>query len=116
MLYQGIPIIELVDYLFTSSSYSRNEFCERFAVSRKVFDDLASGFDKIGVFIRGANNSRVLNSEYSRGDISSIITRASEIGEIRPLIRKTESGYTHSPSMGEIESRFKTMTLAEYAS
>lgn len=39
--YQGIPLIELVDYLFSSGGYSRNEFCDHFAVSRKVFDDMA---------------------------------------------------------------------------
>lgn len=98
--YFGIPISELVDYIFSAPSYSRAEFCEQFAVSRKVFDDLASGFDTIGVFSRGANNARVLSLEYSRADIASILTRASEVGEIRPLIRKTEYGYTHSPSHG----------------
>lgn len=115
-LYQWIPIIELVDYLFTSPSYGRSEFCEKFAVSRTVFDSLFSSFDKLMVTVRGSNNSRVLSTDFSRADISSILTRASESGDIRPLIRKTESGYTHSPSMWEIESRCKTMTLAEYAS
>lgn len=106
-LYQGIPIIELVDYLFTSKSFSRNEFCEQFAVSRKVFDDMANWLDKIGVFVRGANNSRVLSEEFSRTDISSIITRASDNWEIRHLIRKTENWFTHSPT-------FRTMSIAEF--
>lgn len=77
-MYKNIPLIELVDYLFTSSGYSRAEFCEKFAVSRKVFDDMANSFDSIGVFVRGANNSRILNTDYSRSDITSILTRASE--------------------------------------
>lgn len=104
--YFGIPVIELVDYIFTAPSYSRTEFCEHFGVARKVFDDLASGFDTIGVFSRGANNARVLSPDYSRADISSILTRASENGEIRPLIRATKSGYTHTPSMPEIIDRY----------
>lgn len=29
-MYQGIPIIELVDYLFLEKSFSRAEFCEKF--------------------------------------------------------------------------------------
>lgn len=103
--YFGIPVIELVDYIFSASSYSRTEFCEYFGVSRKVFDDLASGLDKIEVFVRGANNARVLSPNYSRADISSILTRASENGEIRPLIRSTGNGYTHTPSMPEIVAR-----------
>lgn len=103
--YFGIPVIELVDYIFTASSYSRTEFCEHFGVARKVFDDLASGLDSIGVFSRGANNARVLSPDYSRADISSILTRAAENGEIRPLIRSTKSGYTHTPSMPEIIDR-----------
>ena len=106
--YFWIPIIELVDYIFTSTSYSRSDFCEHFGVSRKVFDDLANWFDKIEVFTRWANNSRVLSSSYSRGDISSILTRASEVWEIRPLIRKTDKWYSHTPSMWDIISRSPT--------
>lgn len=109
-LYSGIPIVELVDYLFTASSYSRTDFCEYFAVSRKVFDDLASGLDNIGVFVRGKNNARVISPEYSRSDISSILTRASETGEIRPLIRETGKGYSHVPSMPEIIDRAHSPT------
>lgn len=107
-MYKNIPLIELVDYLFTSSWYSRSEFCEKFAVSRKVFDDMANSFDSIGVFIRGANNSRILNTDYSRSDISSILIRASETWEIRKLIRKTESWFTHSPSNWFITKRLNT--------
>lgn len=97
-IYQGIPVTELTDYVVTSKSYSRAEFCERFAVARSVFDDLADGLDKIGVFVRGRNNAREISKEFSREDIASILTRASQTWEIRPLIRKTDSGYTHSPS------------------
>lgn len=107
-MYKNIPLIELVDYLFTSSGYSRAEFCEKFAVSRKVFDDMANSFDSIGVFVRGANNSRILNTDYSRSDITSILTRASETWEIRKLIRKTESWFTHSPSNWFITKRLNT--------
>lgn len=96
-LYKWIPIIELVDYLFSSEWYSRAEFCDHFGVSRKVFDDMAEWFDKIGVFIRGKNNARVLSEEYARSDIVSILTRAGD-GEIRPLMREVKWGYTHSPT------------------
>lgn len=118
--YFGIPVIELVDYIFTAPTYSRSEFCEGFAVSRKVFDDLASGLDKIGVFTRGANNARTLCPDFSRSDISAILTRATEIGEIRPLIRKVDNGYyTHKPSMPEIVTRspspFVTRPLSHYS-
>ena len=113
--YMWIPIIELVDYLFTSDSFSRNEFCEKFAVSRKVFDDMANSFDSLRVFVRGANNARVLSEEYSRTDITSILTRAAEYWEIRPLIRATKIWYTHKWSMSDILSRggFTTRPLHE---
>lgn len=104
-IYNGIPVVELVDYIFTAPSYSRADFCERFAVGRKVFDDLASSLDHIGVFVRGQNNARTLSSEFSRADISSILTRACDTGEIRPLIREIKTGYTHTPSMPEILER-----------
>lgn len=118
-IYNGIPVVELVDYIFTASSYSRSDFCERFAVGRKVFDDLASSLDHIKVFVRGQNNARTLSSEFSRADISAILTRACETGEIRPLIREIENGYTHKPSMAEIKERspspFVTRPLSYYS-
>lgn len=106
-MYKNIPLIELVDYLMTSDIFSRSDFCTRFAVSRKVFDDLAEWFDTIGVFVRWENNARVLNSSYSRSDIASILTRAIETWEIRPLMRKTEKWYTHSPT-------FQTIPLSHF--
>lgn len=97
-MYQGIPVSELVDYLFLESAYSRDDFCQRFAVARRVFDDMADAFDTQWIFKRGRNNARILNTEYSRSDIASVLQRASESGEIRPLMRKTESGYSHRPT------------------
>lgn len=107
-MYHGIPVVELVDYLFSSSPLGRTQFCDHFGVSRSTYDDIFSGLDSIKVFTRGVSNARVLNPEYSRSDIASIISRASSSGVIKPLMKVVENGFSHKPSMPDIIRRSPT--------
>ena len=107
-MYHGIPVVELVDYLFSGSPLGRVQFCEYFGVSRTTYDDIFSGLDSIKVFSRGVSNARILNPEYSRSDIASIISRASSSGAIKPLIKVVENGFSHKPSMPDIVRRSPT--------
>lgn len=57
----GVPVSEAADFLFEKKAFPRDMFCERFGVSREVHAAIAKRFDSLGVFVRGENNSRVLN-------------------------------------------------------
>lgn len=72
--------------------------------------------DDVKIFSRGSNNARVLNPDMSREDVSSILFRAVETGEIRPLIRETENGFSHTPSMPALRSSsgFVTRPLSDF--
>jgi len=107
-IYHGIPVVELVDYLFSGNPLGRTQFCDHFGVSRSTYDEIFSGLDSIQVFSRGASNARVLNPDYSRSDIASIISRASSSGVIKPLIKVVENGFSHKPSMPDIIRRSPT--------
>ncbi len=73
---RGIPIPELVDYVFETKGFRIKETMERFAISRGTYDFLVNGFDLSSVFIRGENNARVLNPSFSRTDVVSILWKA----------------------------------------
>ncbi len=107
-MYHWIPVVELVDYLFSGNPLGRTQFCDHFGVSRSTYDEIFSGLDSIQVFSRGASNARVLNPDYSRSDIASIISRASSSGVIKPLMKVVENGFSHKPSMPDIIRRSPT--------
>ncbi len=97
----GIPVVELVEYLFAGDgSFVRSDVEARFALPRNRFDKMAKEMDEVKIFVRGENNARKLNPDFSRGDISSMIFRAVEVGEIHTLHRQENANtWTSSPSM-----------------
>jgi len=66
---EGIPTLELIDYLFEHKSFKRDDIEATFGVSRNRFDNLAKKLDEINILIRGANNARVLNPDYTRQEV-----------------------------------------------
>lgn len=115
-LFYGVPVVELVEYMFSGRGFVRSEVERRFGIPRNKFDEMAKKLDDVRVFVRGSNNARVINPEMSRADISSILFRAAESGEVRPLIREVKNGYTHAPSMPELRSSsgFVTRPLSDF--
>lgn len=115
-LFYGIPVVELVEYMFEGRGFVRSEVERRFGISRNKFDEMAKKLDDVSVFVRGANNARVPNPDMSRADISSILFRAAESGEVRPLIREVKNGFSHTPSMPSLRSSsgFVTRPLADF--
>lgn len=57
----GLPVSEVADFLFEKKAFPRDAFCERFKASREVHASIAKRFDELRIFVRGENNSRVLN-------------------------------------------------------
>lgn len=114
--FYGIPVVELVEYIFSGRGFVRSEVERRFGIPRNKFDEMAKKLDEVKIFSRGSNNARVLNPDMSREDVSSILFRAAETGEIRPLIRETENGFSHTPSMPALRSSsgFVTRPLSDF--
>lgn len=102
--FYGLPVVELVEYLFAGDgSFRRDDVEARFAMPRNKFDEMAKKMDGVKIFVRGENNARKLNPDFSRSDVSSMLFAAVESGELRPLMRKeSECSYTSSPSMPEL--------------
>jgi hypothetical protein len=71
---EGIPTLELIDYLFNNQSFKRDDIEAVFGIPRNRFDILAKKLDDLKVLVRGANNGRVLNPEMSRQEIVQILS------------------------------------------
>jgi len=96
---EGIPVDELLDHLFEFESFKRDDIEGKFGIPRNRFTDLAKKFDDIGILVRGENNSRVLNPEFTRSDIAMILEGKSNAEDLRRLSRMTsERSSTSEPS------------------
>lgn len=65
----GIPAMELADYLIRNKSFKReglNGARETFGLSMKKYNRIAQNLEKTGVLVRGDNNSRVLDETWTR--------------------------------------------------
>ena len=80
----GVPVVELVGYLFEKGDFVRSEVIETFAISRVEYGEIAWLLDKNNILIRGENNSRKLNPEMTRQMIADILMGRDEqkYGEI----------------------------------
>ena len=115
-LFYGIPVVELVEYMFSGRGFVRSDIERIFAIPRNKFDEMAKKLDDVKVFVRGSNNARIPNPEMSREDISSILFAAAASGEVKRLVRKVENGYSHTPSMPALRSSsgFVTRPLSDF--
>lgn len=105
-----VPRVELLDHLFRNKSLLRDEAEVAFRIPRYRVTDLKKNLERVGVLVRGPNNSHVLNPEYSRQDVASILESAHTASKLRPLFRKTPSGgFTSEPSAVEIQDRVTSL-------
>ena len=51
-LFYGIPVHELIDYIFEHETFSRIDVEKRFAISRKSFDSMAKEMERVCIFQR----------------------------------------------------------------
>lgn len=103
---EWIPVVELLDHLFEFESFKRDDIEEKFGIPRNRFTDLAKKLETLNVLIRGENNSRVLNPEFTRSDIATMLEGKSSTAELKPLNRMiSERSGTSEPSWKTIFER-----------
>lgn len=96
---EWIPVVELLDHLFEFESFKRDDIEEKFGIPRNRFTELAKKLETLNVLIRGENNSRVLNPEFTRSDIATMLEGKSSTEELKALNRMTsETSGTSEPS------------------
>lgn len=109
----GIPHSELLDHLFTEKSFKRDEIKDKFLIGHHRTLELGANLEKVGVLVRGDNNARVLNEEYSRGDIASIINGVQFSRHLKPLVtKKQHSLHFSTPSAQEIKQSVEMATVS----
>lgn len=111
---EGIPTVELLDHLFEFESFKRDDIEKKFGIPRNRFTDLASKLESLKVLVRGENNARILNPEFSRSDVASILGGAERATELKPMFRRVnENTWANSPSKKEIVQRVKNWFSTE---
>lgn len=98
LLVEGVSIRELTDYIMEKKSFPVIDAKKDLALSKQSVQNISEGLEEVGVFIRGANNSRVLSEEFARSDIVNILGKYSSSGEWHRVFRQEdENTFTHSP-------------------
>lgn len=106
---EGIPTVEILDHLFEVQSFKRDDIEKKFWIPRNRFTDLAQKLEDLDVLIRGDNNSRILNPEYSRADIAAILQGAERSGDLNKVFREVKpNSFTNEPTGRSIVERVKS--------
>lgn len=113
----GIPRLELLDHLFTVGSFKRDDVEKKWGIPRYRVTEISKKLEELGVLTRGENNSRVLNTEFTRSDIATLLGDRESVEDIKMLTRKIDGGFSHRPSGSEVLQRvspFVTRPLANF--
>jgi len=92
----GIPILELIDHLFTFKTFKRDDIENRFMVPRRKYDKLAKLLESNGVIYKDPtqNNARVLTDGISREDVAILISSDGEF-----IKEGSDNTYNLSPTL-----------------
>ena len=93
----GIPNEEIIDHLITEKTFKQIDCKNKFALNQQQFDAIAKRLEKIGVLIRGGNNSRIFDEKFSRQDLSEIFGGKTSPDELETLWKKTDQGLSSLP-------------------
>jgi len=88
----GVPSDEIINHLIEFHSFKQIACKKKFGLNQKQFDSIAKKLEKIGVLIRGENNSRIFNQKFTRENLSEIFYGKTSIDDIPLLWKKTDEG------------------------
>lgn len=111
---EGVPIYEILHQLFFARNFKRTEVIKKWAIPQTKFDALAKKLEALGVLIRGENNSRILNPDFSREQIAEILrgAKGSARGIQNPL-RIFQFGKASKPTAAEMRERVRVAVEGE---
>lgn len=105
---EWIPVVELLDHLFEFQSFKRDDVEKKFWIPRNRFSNLANRLEELNVLVRGENNARILNPEFSRSDVANIFNGAEWFEDLKPVFQKvSENSWSVSPSKTRIIKNVK---------
>lgn len=86
-LLDGIPVVELSDYMIRNKHFKRegvNGVRETFGLNMQKFNKLAARLEENGVLVRGENNGRVLDAKWSRQTLIDYLSGTEKSVEMQP--------------------------------
>lgn len=84
----GVPVIEIVGYLFDNGNFPRDSVCDVFAITRKDYSEIVEVLDIHNILVRGENNSRVLNPLIPREMVVNVLMWGDK-NEVASIIGKS---------------------------
>ncbi|MEE9117829.1 MAG: hypothetical protein V3U02_04440 [Calditrichia bacterium] len=97
---EGVPVGELLHHLFTENSL-KFEAKKKLGFTHARFCSLVSKLEKLNVLVRGENNSRVLNPDFSREQVADILRNKSRSENLSPALRIFRKGKVSIQSLVE---------------
>jgi hypothetical protein len=107
---EGIPTAELLDHLFTEKAL-RIDAWKKFGAKQYQVERIVKNLRRVEVLVKGPNNASVLNPEYARQDVASILRGKAKADQLEPLFRRDARGLTSRPSAAEIRERVEPAPL-----
>lgn len=81
-----IPARKLHHILTTHQSLLYKTFVQEVSPDRRLYDKLSNNLERAWVLIRGAKNSRILNSLFNEDQIYNILTSATNSDDLSPAL------------------------------
>lgn len=97
-LLDDIPVTELVDYLLRNKHFKRegiNGVRETFGLNMERFNRLAKKLEETKVLTRGENNSRILESSWSRQALIDYLSGEEKSTDLKPRFTINRIGSNH---------------------
>lgn len=89
-LIDGVPVSELVDYLFRNNNFKRegvNGARETFGLNMDRYNRLAQALEDKNVLVRGENNMRVLSKSWSRQSLIDFLSENPKSQQMKSYFR-----------------------------
>lgn len=80
VLLEGVSIEKITEFIFETKGWKRSG-AEKIGLGRAAIDRIGKGLEKVGAFVRGEANARILREGYEREGILTVLTNAATIGE-----------------------------------
>lgn len=106
--FEGIPVMELLDYLFDVQTFKRENVVKKFKITRSQYDRLVGILKDARILMHGPCNAHLLNTEYSREQIAKMITAGAKNGKISETdagVSLSKNSYGFDPDAKRIEKK-----------
>lgn len=87
LLIDGVEVEKIADFIFSTRGWARDGV-EKLGLGRTQSEKIGKGLDRVGAFVRGEKNARVLTEGYDLESLILVLSNYAELGEFTATERK----------------------------